>query len=51
MGVVKEDTQIEGTQMDGDRQAQKRIICFGAPINGTCQKWMKRKVGACLGII
>lgn len=30
MDVVKEDTQIEDMQMDGDRQQQTRIICFGA---------------------
>lgn len=44
MDVVKEDMQIEDKQMDGDREQQKRIICFGAPINGTCQKWVKRRV-------
>lgn len=38
----KTERQIEDMQMDGDREQQKRIICFGASINGTCQKCMKR---------
>lgn len=50
MGVVKEDMQIKDMQMDdgrendaGDREQQKRIICFGAPIKGRAKRgWRGR---------